>query len=267
MSNYALIAQVVCVCILVLLFIYVVKKYPIKPSVRSMVIAALLTCLAVALNAISISFGELFKISFVYLPLILAGVVLSPGYAYLVGFCMDMIGLIITPTSFPFFGFTLNHVLASTIPALYYQSARELDPKKVIPYINCILIVFALIGSFFIGFLNKASINGDVVVIDNTMKMLGITALIVLCLILVFIIRITSKKVNNEQAYELGNWMLIVVAVEVAINLILTPLWLDVMYGMPWLVSMFLRIVKACVMIPLNILIGYSLVKLLRRFK
>lgn len=45
---------------------------------------------------------ESLKISIEVIPMLLAGIMLAPGYCYIIGLAVDLVGLIVTPTGFPF---------------------------------------------------------------------------------------------------------------------------------------------------------------------
>jgi len=54
---------------------------------------------------------------------------------------------------------------------------------------------------------------------------------------------------------------LALILVEMIVQLMLTPFWLDVMYGIPFIVSVSVRLIKAVVMIVVNTMIGLVLLK------
>ena len=49
------------------------------------------------------------------------------------------------------------------------------------------------------------------------------------------------------------------------VTLCLTPLWLDMMYKIPFVVSLCIRVIKECAVLPIEIFIGYTLIKLMKR--
>lgn len=49
------------------------------------------------------------------------------------------------------------------------------------------------------------------------------------------------------------------------ITFMLTPYWLQVMYGIPFTLSLFIRVIKECIMIPVDIILGYSVLRVLKR--
>ena len=127
--------QVVIAMIIIALGFYVFKFYPFeKGNVMKLVIAAIFIILTAICKRLAIMiplFGtESLKIGFEYIPLMLAGYFLSPSYAFLVGLCSDVIGLIIVPTGFPFFGFTLGTILVSVIPSMVHVHFKRVSPTK-----------------------------------------------------------------------------------------------------------------------------------------
>ena len=58
-----------------------------------------------------------------------------------------------------------------------------------------------------------------------------------------------------------------VVLIEVIVQLVLTPLWLVIMYDIPVWISFLLRVVKATIMVPLTIMIGYGILILMSRLR
>lgn len=78
-------------------------------------------------------------------------------------------------------------------------------------------------------------------------------------------ITVLKKRINEVEAKEFSTWMLCVLLVELICTLVLTPLWLDIMYGLPYVVSLCVRVIKECAVIPIEIFIGYTLIKLLKR--
>lgn len=81
-----------------------------------------------------------------------------------------------------------------------------------------------------------------------------------------FIVMYYYKRKSNESEYHLFNlWLISVVIVEMVITFCLTPYWLQVMYGIPFTLSLFIRVIKECIMIPIDIILGYSVLKILKR--
>ena len=231
--------QIICGVLLVLIGIFVFWKYPIKSDTKSLTLAALLVILAVVLKRFSIMiplFGfESLKISVEVIPMLLAGVLLAPGYCFIIGLAVDWVGLIIAPTSFPFLGFTLNAVLQTEIPCVY---------------------VFSL---------EQVTISKQVVDITFNIKVFISVLCVIMVSVLFMVMYYYKRKLNNDDYHLFNKWLISVVLVEMAVTFCLTPYWLQVMYGIPFTLSLFIRVIKECIMIPVNIILGYTILRVIKR--
>lgn len=258
--------QIIIVCILVLLGIYCFKVYPLeRRNTKKLAFSALIIIITLILKRLTIMvplFGtESLKIGFEYIPVMLAGIILSPSYAYLIGLLTDLIGLVISPTGFPFFGFTLNQVLIGLIPSLIALKVKNIDGKKFSKIVCLIIALFGVAGSLFVA-LQKTIVVGKAA---YTITALQKGVMIGLCLIasigfILFMNRHT-KDMKDKEVSLFGIWLLSIILVELAITFCLTPFWLQVMYGIPFIVSVSIRIIKACFIIPLEVIIGFPLLK------
>jgi ECF transporter S component (folate family) len=70
-----------------------------------------------------------------------------------------------------------------------------------------------------------------------------------------------TKDMKDNDVSLFGTWLLSVILVELVITFCLTPFWLQIMYGIPFVVSVSIRVIKACFIIPLEIIIGFPLLK------
>lgn len=261
--------QIICGIILVLIGILVFWKYPIKSDAKSLTLAALFIVLAVILKRLSIMiplFGfESLKLSIEVIPMLLAGILLTPGYCYIIGLAIDLIGLIVTPTSFPFLGFTLSAVLQCLIPSIIVATVKERYLKYLEKIVQVVLVVLGFGACFYIINLNEVVISKNIVNITNNFKIM-MSLICVGMISILFVVMNNYKKKLSEQEYYLFNlWMISVVVVEMLITFVLTPYWLQAMYGIPFTLSLFIRVIKQCIMIPVDIILGYSVLRVLKR--
>ena len=259
-----LFSQLVCLLTIVILGLYIYKKYPMKFQLREMSIASLLIVIALILSYMSIMipmFGfPSLKFSFSQIPLMCIGVILGPGYAFLSGILYDLLGLLINPTSFPFLGFTLNSILVAVIPALWYQQKHSRNTTSwlalsigVITTIVFIIYVWTYTDS--VEFVEKY------MVISSQMKWM-ITGVFVIFMMCVMSIMYLWIRKQNEQLLD---WLFCLIMIEVFVHLLLSSLWLEIMYSIPFMVNLFMRVIKTVVVIPLFSVIGMPLVNLARR--
>lgn len=260
--------QILLLGFIIFLGAYLFAKYPIKKDIKLMIDSALFIVIVVLLNRLSVMiplFGvESLQIGFEGLGLMIAGLMLPPGYAFLVGLCTDLIGLIIVPTGFPFFGFMLNSILYAVIPSLVYSKLKEFEVKNIgkICFVMCLgLLTTSLLYIFSV---SEVVVSGETLFISFNQKILFMAFVVFIFIVILLTMLHMKNKEENQKLHDLYIWILIIVIVQMLVVFILTPLWLDYMYGIPFMVSFFIRVVKACIMIPLEIIVGYSVFKILR---
>jgi ECF transporter S component (folate family) len=262
--------QLVAGSILVLIGAYVFHRYPMKKDTKSIVLGALFVVIAVVLKRLSIMiplFGvPALKIGFEIIPMMLVGMILAPGYSYLVGLAIDMIGLIITPTEFPFLGFTLNSVLITTVPSIMLDTMKRMQTKTLERFLCFLMSGIVGFISIYILLLDSVMVSDKTIVMNAFYKGVIIGIVLALSIILWQVIRYMKKRVHQDHLAMLYIWIMVVIVVETGVTFILIPYWLQVMYGIPFMVSLFVRVVKQCVIIPLDIMIGYQLLRALRKF-
>ncbi len=262
--------QIILAILIIALGFYCFYFYPFeKGNVKKLILAAIFVILTAICKRLAIMiplFGtESLKIGFEYIPLMLAGYFLSPSYTFLIGLSSDVIGLILVPTGFPFLGFTLGTILVSVIPSLVKERVKLLSMKQIERLTIGIILILGIGATFYISTLEYVSINKTIYTMTWEYKI----SLISICLILVFVfigfIYLLKRRINEEQSHIFSTWVMSVVMVELICTLCLTPLWLDMMYGVPYVVSLCIRIIKECVVLPIEIFIGYTLIQLLNR--
>ena len=249
--------QIIIVCILVLLGIYCFKFYPLeRRNTKKLAFSALIIIITLILKRLTIMVPL-----FGYIPVMLAGVILSPSYAYLIGLITDLLGLVISPTGFPFFGFTLNQVLIGLIPSLIAVKVKNVDGKKFSKIVCLIIALFGGAGSLFVALQKTISIGKVTYTLTSLQKgvMIGLCLVASIGFILFMLKRTKNMKDNDVSLF--GTWLLSVILVELVITFCLTPFWLQIMYGIPFVVSVSIRVIKACFIIPLEIIIGFPLLK------
>lgn len=261
--------QIIVSIVLLLIGFIVFKKFPFKASVKDLTLAAIFVVLAVILKRFSMMvplFGfPSLQIGFETLPLIIGGMLLSPSYAFLIGLAVDVIGLVIAPNGFPFLGFTLNSVLRPLVPSLWMQYQHHFDEKKLSIGLYIGMIALALGGTLYVFSLDHISISNEIFEITQTIKIGTAILCLGVSVIMIVICQWLKSRLKGASGNDFLNWMIVVIALEVLINFGLTPIWLQTMYGIPWLASLLVRILKACVMIPLNIVIGYSCFEMIKK--
>ena len=262
--------QVVCLILILLLGLFVFKRYPFQYKLRSTILVSLFLVLALVLSYFSMMLGlfgfPTLKIGLAQLPLMLVGVVFGPGYAFIAGILYDVLGLIVTPTNFPFLGFTLSNILVCTIPALWLKESMKIKEsalKKVLP------TIFFTIAMCFIIYLWTYTFSDtfttSVMKLDNMQRLMITVGIPVYTLLLYFVVNKVIKRITSINQTMVYQWVIAVLLVEIIANLLLTPYWLYTMYGVPYILNFFVRVLKLMIMIPLNSIIGITVWKVIRK--
>ncbi len=266
-----MIVQAIAGALIILLGIGIFKTYPLKADGRELIFGALFLLIALIVNMFSIRlplFGfDSLRIGFAQIMLICGAVLIRPSWAFLMGLSYDFLGLLVNPTSFPFLGFTLGNILVCVLPSLWYHSkrTRKYTDYNLMLAVDAVLVLLCVLSLIFIGLTHEVKINTSQVAFTLWMKLGTAGICVSVSAVLIVALHFIKKHFSSEHLHELTNMMMVVLIVEICIQFGCTPIWMQVMYGIPWAASLFLRIVKACVMIPLNVLIGYNILRAVRK--
>lgn len=197
--------------------------------------------------------------------MLLAGVLLAPGYCFIIGLAIDWVGLIIAPTSFPFLGFTLSAVLQTLIPSIIVRNIKDDYSKYLEKVIKVVLVLLAIGACVYVFSLEQVTISKQVVDITFNIKVFISVLCVIMVSVLFMVMYYYKRKLNNDDYHLFNKWLISVVLVEMAVTFCLTPYWLQVMYGIPFTLSLFIRVIKECIMIPVNIILGYTILRVIKR--
>jgi ECF transporter S component (folate family) len=227
-------------------------------TTKVMVSVSLLVVLSVTLQRFGIMiplFGfPSFRIDFLHIPLILVGALFGPFFAVLAGIVADLVGLIITPTEYPFFGFMLNKVLMGFIPAIMVLILRKLSLKNGVRLAHMTLLSITLMSVGYLWLTTSIQVSGEIIDLNYETKLIVIATLLTLMIVLHGLL--VNKTVSKIRVFAL----LSSIMVEIVVSLFLTPLWLVTMYNIPIFLSFLVRVVKAAFMIPITALLLEGLI-------
>lgn len=268
----ALTYQIIAVAAIIIIGFFVFRMDKLHVTGEKLAIIAMFIALSVALQFFSLMiplFGfPSMRIGFSQLPLMVIGVLFGPSWAFLSGIVQDFLGLIVTPTGFPFFGFTLNKIIIGLIPALLFSKKIKWTPKVAYIVSQGILLSFLLGALAYLWLTPSIVTNGEVIEITMTIKLVFSTGSVLLIGAMMFFLHLLTEKYKKyENDFSISIWAMSVVLVEVIVQLMLTPLWLAIMYDIPIWISFLLRVVKATIMVPLTIIIGYGILILMSRLR
>ena len=104
--------------------------------------------------------------------------------------------------------------------------------------------------------------DGDIAV---TIPMKLVVAVLIVVLVGALILGLKYLTNLNKHTYLL-NWVIGVILVEMIVQLTLTPIWLDIMYDIPFVISVSVRLIKAVLMILINTFIGHSVMRIFAHY-
>ena len=237
------------------------RLQPVRYSLKALVMSSLLVVLSVVLSIFSAMiplFGfPALKIGFSQLPLMLVGVWFGPAFAFMAGLSADVIELLSGTISFPFLGFTLNKILVAMLPALamHILSRAKLNAQYIALSLLGIVFGLALIYVWTV----ETVLIGETMVEPLWSQRSGVSV-ILLGLGLSLSVGL-HQLVRHKHFANAWVWILGVLLVEVVVQLILTPIWLRVMFGLPIVLSVSIRLIKATFMVFIHGFLGLSIVR------
>ena len=192
-------------------------------------------------------------------PMVLGGIILGPISGGIIGFIADIIGFLINPRGGAYyFGFTLNSILTGVLPGLIFVLIRKKFLRDgMFPVINYILLgVFACAGILYTQFVS----------IDNLLIQDRLIALIavVVVIICMYVVLILLSHHYKKDALEFNQIVFAVMVVEFCVYVCLTPLWINLLYGLPYVISMASRVFRMMFSIPIKSLLVFACIKALR---
>lgn len=262
--------QIILGVIIVLIGIFVFYKYPLKNDVKQVTLGALFIILAIILKRLAVMVPFLglpsLKITFEVLPLIVAGLTMQPGYCYIVAIAVDALGLMLAFSGgFPFLGFTLNAVLQTLIPCMLKLYLNDTKDRLLEMIVKIIMIMISVSACIYVWQLDTVNISSQQYEVTLPIKLMVLAIIACMMIILFVFIGYYKAKLKKEEGHIFHLCVLSVVSIELIVTFFLTPYWLEVMYGIPFFASQFVRILKSCVMIPAGILIVYTMYKMTSR--
>ena len=266
-----IIPQVIVFLVMMLLFFITFKRDNTKITIKEMTIITLLCVLTAVLSkTLSIKFPPaqpIFVISFASAIAITIGVLFSPKMALIAGLITDLIGLMLAPASgdnsMPFLGFTLTAMLACYIPSILIRVTKGKKQATLHLIVIGILLSSLAIAALYLFNTQSISIDQNQNDLTDSLRYAILGSLVLIAIGIIVINYIMNKKVNPIKNLNITTTQLtvIVLAVEIVCHIILTSLWINIMYGVPYMIAAGTRVIKALLMLPLNVGIIYLILK------
>lgn len=247
-----------------------------KQKLQRTIFAGLMVSIGIVLSSVvSISYppnSTIIRFGIGYLPLIILSISLGPELGFKSAIVQDILGYIVyiwvygTPSG-PFFpGFTLNSILYGVLPGLIYN--LKLKNKNIFLYVNLVFLLVLLI----MGIWGLANIGQIIDLIENRLSTdMQFDAWVIYMLIILGelgIIAIIAFLYKNRKHDDSSQRIIFsIMFLEILVTLILTPLWVSILYKIPFLPQLPLRIIKAPIEIFIYSLLLLRIIKSLKHYK
>lgn len=244
-------------------------------KLQKIIFSGLLIAIAIVLSTVvSISYppnSTIIRFGIGYLPLIIISVVIGPKIGFYSAIIQDILAYFVYIWVFgvpsgPFFpGFTLNSILYGVIPGLIV--GLKITKRNLFLYINfgLLLLLFALgVWGFF-------KIENIIDIIENRLSddMSFSPTIIYLILILgeLGIIATAVFLFLRRKEEDLAQRIIFsVIILQILVALILTPLWVTIIYKIPYWPQLPLRIIKTPIEIFIYTILLVRLIKVLQKY-
>lgn len=242
-------------------------------KLKKIIFASLMVAIGIVLsNFVSISYppnSTIIRFGIGYLPLIIVSIILGPKIGLAAAIIQDVLGyfsymLIFGFPSGPFFpGFTLNSILYGVIPGLIYH--LKVWKGNFFIYFN----IFLLSALFAFGIWSLVEVDYIIAIIEGRLgENMNFSPLFIYFLIGLGLAGILSgfvfiylQRKEDDSSHRI---IFSVIILQLVVTLVLTPLWVTILYKIPFVPQLPLRIIKT----PLEVFI-YSvlLIRLIKIFE
>lgn len=266
-----IISQIIVSIVIIALFTYEFSKDKTKISVKEMAIVAIFAVLtAILAKVIAVKFPPaqpVFVISVASAVAMSLGILIKPKLALVAGLLTDIIGLLLAVMvgegSMPFLGFTLTAMLAVYIPSILVRVTKKLQPKALNIMSAATIAIGVSIASWYLMNSDKISIDQNQTDLTPAIRFTIILFLIVIGVVIFVINYLVAQKMekHNQLSISTAHLTFIIIVVEIVCHITLTALWINIMYGIPWMIGSIMRIIKAIFILPVNLVIMTLILK------
>jgi riboflavin transporter len=244
-------------------------------KLQKIIFSGLLIAIGIVLSTVvSISYppnSTIIRFGIGYLPLIIISVVIGPKIGFYSAIIQDILAYFVYIWVFgvpsgPFFpGFTLNSILYGVIPGLIV--GLKITKRNLFLYINFSLLILL----FALGVWGFFNIENIIDIIENRLSedMSFSPTIIYLILILgelgiiVTAVFLFLRRKEEDIAQRI---IFSVIVLQILVALILTPLWVTIIYKIPYWPQLPLRIIKTPIEIFIYTILLVRLIKVLQKY-
>lgn len=260
------IIQLTCGIIIIVLGSWVTLRKRPKLEVDDLAFCTLLVVIVIILNRISVMlplFGyNSFKVSFEQLPLVFVGIFFGPFWGFWVAIVSDTLSFILNPQGAYFLGFLLSRIVITLIASFWFSKRIKFKDKTLYILTQILVSMIFVATLYFVLTTQKIQIQSQPYLITMPLKIGLIVTSFCLTAFLLTMIHLLRGYKFKATSYFMTRYIMTIVMIEIIVQMLMTPLWLQTMYHIPFYLNLFVRIVSSSVMVPLKIFIGLSLYRI-----
>lgn len=204
------------------------------------------------------------RLDIVAIPIILAGLILGKWYGMGVGVIIDLINFLLYGQGAYHIGFTINNALiglfSGMIPMLF-QHKNFLFIKRTL-LISSSVLILSTIGILYS--LDRLSLGGDSVPLTMEVRIAIIALIIVMSLLTIGFMYLTLRDYKYELK-DMYTVSLTIILIEFFVIILLTPLWIQDLFGQPYIIGFLARIIRGALMIPFKIIIVLAIINVIKK--
>ena len=248
------------------------KKY----NLRSVIFAGLLVAIGIILSSLlSISYppnSTIIRFGIGYVPLILISIILGPKIGFSAAIIQDVLGYFVYMWVFgvpsgPFYiGFTLNSILFGVLPGLIYN--LKIKDIKIFNYINFAFIII-LLGLGIWSMINIQDIIASIEArLDDGASFSPVIIYMMLIIGILGLLGMLALLIKNRKEDDSSHRIIFsIIILQTLISLVLTPIWVNQLYGIPYWPQLPIRIIKTPIEIFIYSILLVRLVKIMKNYK
>lgn len=237
--------------------------------VQSMTLAALLIAVGVIFSGVFSFYLPLFgypslKVDLTSVILMVSGMLLGPWYGALVGAGTDLIGYVLFSPGTYHPGITFNAIMFGVIGGLVSRFIWQPREFKSMGYINIAIAMLLLGGGVtYVLVTNTVFAGGESILLTPTIKLSLILSMILISLAMIAALVVIAYKYRSLMSLvQLAVFAILVT--EVVLNILIMPIWIEQLMGIPYPVGAFVRVFRAIFLIPFKLVLTLALLRLTR---
>ena len=239
-----------------------------KLQVMQLTTATMLTTVGVILGNFSIILPVFsipaLRLDIVAIPIILSGLILGKWYGIGVGIIIDIINFLLYGQGAYHVGFTINNALiglfSGMIPLFFQQKNFPFVKKTLI--ITSTLLILITIGILYS--LDRLSLGGETVALTLEVRIAIISLIIVMSLLTIGFMYLTLRDYKYELK-DMYTVSIMIILIEFFVVIILTPLWIQDLFGQPYIIGFLARIIRGSLLIPFKIIIVLAIINVIKK--